>query len=94
MSDMSGASTYAVGQVALSHFGSNDDLTDVDMERAKRAYGKAFERGKEFVANLKGKEKALKDVYESLEDLGKLKEQGIITEEEFDAQKQKLLDRI
>ena len=94
MSAMSGASTYAVGQVALSHFGSDEDLTDIDLERAKRAYGKAFERGKDFVSNLKGKEKALKDVYESLEKLGKLKEQGIITEEEFDAQKQKVLDRI
>ena len=39
-------------------------------------------------------EEAAKDVFETLVKLGKLKEKGVITEEEFEAQKKKLLGRI
>ena len=34
------------------------------------------------------------DVFEKLEKLGKLKESGVITEEDFQEQKKKLLDQI
>jgi uncharacterized protein (DUF697 family) len=96
MSVMSGASTYAIGQVAISYFTSMDgDLSNVDMEWAKRTYGEAFERGKEFVSNLRKEDKEnSRDVYEALEKLGQLKEKGIITEEDFEAQNQRLLDRL
>ena len=92
MSVMSGASTYAVGQVARNIFGSKGSLVDIDLQWAKDAYDEAFDRGKEFVSDIR-KDKP-RDVYESLAKLGKLKEEGVITEEEFQAQKQKLLDRI
>ena len=94
MSVMSGASTYAVGRVAMSHFGSQGGLLDIDIDSAKKAYSEAFERGKQFVADLKNESKASKDVYEGLDRLGQLKEKGVITEEEFEAQKQKLLERL
>lgn len=94
MSVMSGASTYAVGKVAMLHFETGGTLFDIDIDAAKKRYQAAYEEGKEVASNLeKDKEKA-QDVYESLEKLGKLKEQGVITEEEFQAQKEKLLDRI
>ena len=92
MSAMSGASTYAVGQVAKNIFGSQGGLTEVDFQWAKDAYSEALERGKEFVSRLE-KHKT-KDIYESLEKLGKLREQGVITDQEFEAQKQKLLERV
>lgn len=94
MSALSGASTYAVGRVVINHLEVSGQFLDVDLESAKAAYQEAFEQGKEFVAGLKGTEQAGKDVYEALERLGQLKEQGVITEEEFEAQKQKLLDRL
>ena len=94
MSAMSGASTCAVGQVAVSHFQSADGLGNVNLEWAKAAYSEAFERGKEFVSDLKPDDSASRDVYEALEKLAALKEKGVITEEEFEKQKQSLLDRI
>jgi uncharacterized protein (DUF697 family) len=94
MSVMSGASTYAVGQVAVTHFGSKADLMDIDLDWAKKAYSELFEKGKEVVSDLKDKETESKDVYESLEKLGRLKEQGVVTDAEFEAQKHKLLERL
>ena len=95
MSIMSGASTYAVGHVAKNHFESKGGLVDIDLEAAKRAYGEAFERGKRFVSDLKQSERETpRAVYEELEKLGQLKEKGFLTDEEFEAQKRKLLERV
>ncbi len=104
MSAMSGASTYAVGQVAISQFESEGTLEDIDIDKAKEAYGEAFEEGKEVVEEME-KEKAKEeetaeqsdapdDVLQALEKLGELKEKGILTDAEFKAQKKKLLERL
>lgn len=104
MSVLSGASTYAVGQVAIEHFESGGNLFDVDLETAKKMYKDAFEEGKEVASNLKKEQEAAevagdvdeqtKDVIDALERLGNLREKGVITEEEFQAQKGKLLNRV
>ncbi len=94
MSALSGASTYAIGHVAINHFEASGNLLNVDLKWAKKAYDEAFEKGKEFVSDLEGEEEASKDVFKALDKLGQLKEKGVITEEEFEAQKQKLLDRL
>lgn len=52
MSIMSGASTYAVGQVAKKHLEGGDNLANVDMAKAKREYSQAYESGKDYVADL------------------------------------------
>jgi uncharacterized protein (DUF697 family) len=96
MSIMSGASTYAVGQVAKGQLETSGELSKVDMTRAKSEYSKAFETGKEFVANLKNDEPAEPaggDVISKLERLGDLRAKGVLSEEEFQAQKAKLLGR-
>lgn len=47
------------------------------------------------VANLKEKKKnAAINIFELIEKLGNLKEKGVLTEEEFQAQKQKLFERL
>ncbi|MBN1991500.1 MAG: DUF697 domain-containing protein [Anaerolineae bacterium] len=94
MSALSGASTYAVGQVVITHLETSGQFLDVNLDSAKAAYQEAFEQGKEFVSGLKGQEAAGKDVFAALEKLGQLKEQGVITKEEFEAKKQELLDRL
>jgi len=104
MSVLSGASTYAVGQVAIEHFESGGNLFNVDLESAKKKYKDAFEEGKEVASNLKKEQEAAEagadgkdetdDVFEALEKLGQLRDKGIITEEEFQAQKKKLLNRV
>lgn len=52
MSVMSGASTYAVGQVARKELEDSGDLSTIDMSKAKDEFKSAFEKGKEFVAGL------------------------------------------
>ncbi len=104
MSAMSGASTYAVGQVAIIQFESEGTLEDIDLDEAKEAYDVAFEEGKEVVDEME-KEKTKEeetaeqwetpdDVLQALEKLGELKEKGILTDAEFKAQKKKLLERL
>ena len=96
MSIMSGASTFGIGQVAVNYFNSmGGDLSNVDINWAKQAYSDAVERGKEFVSNLRNEDKeGSKDVYESLVKLDELRDKSVITEEEFETQKQRILDRL
>jgi uncharacterized protein (DUF697 family) len=94
MSVMSGASTYAVGQVAINLFSNSGGLTDFNLDNVKQAYEKAYEKGKSYVSDLEEKKDDAADIYQALEKLGKLKEQGILSEEEFEAKKKELLSRI
>ncbi len=109
MSATSGASTYAVGQVAIGQFEASGTLEDIDVEDAKVAYEEAFEQGKEVVEEMEKEKKAkeakekaaaaeapetTEDVLKTLEKLGALKEKGVLSEEEFDEQKRKLLERL
>lgn len=94
MSLTSGASTYAVGQVAISHFASSGNLTNFVEDQLRRAYEDAFQKGKSYVSDLEDDKEQAADVYQTLEKLGKLREQGILTEEEFQTKKRQLLDRL
>ena len=93
MSVMAGASTYAVGQVAMNEFAAGRNLSDINLDAAKNAYAEAFERGKEYTSDIK-EEKESPEVFDKLERLSQLLEQGVLTEDEFKLQKQKLLERI
>ena len=98
MSVMSGASTYAVGQVAKSYFAAGAELSKINVGEAKNAYSQEYERGKQVVSDLE-KEKEASDethkvAFEAIANLEKLKESGLVTEEEFEALKQKLLERL
>lgn len=89
MSIVSGASTYAIGQVAVGHFARGGSFSDLDMAAARRAYEQELERGKKVAADLSSQKK---DSIDKLERLGKLKEKGIISGEEFEVQKKRILD--
>jgi predicted Zn-dependent peptidase len=60
----------------------------------KQAYEQAYEKGKSYVSDLQEKEDDAADVYQQLEKLGKLKAQGILSDEEFETKKKELLARI
>ena len=95
MAVASGASTYAVGQVAISHFSSGGSLSNFVEDRVRSAYNDAFERGKTYVSDLeKDKGDDAANIYQSLQELGNLKDKGILTEQEFDTKKQELLARL
>jgi uncharacterized protein (DUF697 family) len=90
MSVMSGASTYAVGQVARRQFDDSADLAKVDLGKAKQDYKEAYEQGKQYVTKLEKDDK--EDTVSRLERLAELRDRGVLTEAEFQAQKKKLLE--
>lgn len=94
MSLTSGASTYAVGQVAINHFANSGNLSNFVEDQLKNAYDSAFEKGKYYVSDLEDNKDEAANIYQSLEKLGKLRDQGILTEEEFQSKKAELLERI
>lgn len=98
MSALSGASTYAIGQVFIWHFSSGGDFMNFNFDKAKDIYQREFEKGKKVAKEMeKDKDKVEaepEDVYAKLEKLASLKAKGVISEEEFSAQKKRLLDQI
>ncbi len=105
---LSGASTYALGQVFVNHLDGGNDLFNFDVDQAKEMYDREFERGKEYAGKLKKKYEEQdnpkpveidpapeeKDIFETLNRLHELTEKGILTEEEFLRKKAELLAKI
>jgi uncharacterized protein (DUF697 family) len=105
MSVLSGASTYSIGQVFKRHFSSGGNLTNIDIKKAKKIFEEAFEKGKDIATKMEKEKKENqstkeeppqeeKSIVDRLKDLAALRDQGIISEEEFTAQKKRLLDSI
>ena len=94
MSLASGASTYAVGQVAIDHFANSGNLSNFVEDQLKKAYEDAFQKGKSYVSDLENNKNEAANIYQALEELGRLKDRGILSEEEFQAKKKQLLDRL
>ena len=55
---------------------------------------KPLKKAKKVVSDLQDKTEESEDVFKALEKLGKLRDQGVITDEEFEEKKQALLDQI
>jgi uncharacterized protein (DUF697 family) len=96
MSAMSAASTYAVCQVAISHFRSEGGFISADLDQAKRLYEKALEKGKAFVKKLEEevKPQQAKKVYENLDQLKSLHDEGVLTDAEYEEKKTQLLAKL
>ncbi|UCC16454.1 MAG: DUF697 domain-containing protein [Dehalococcoidales bacterium] len=96
MSAMSGASTYAVGQVANHYFSSGINSLNVDIEEAKKMYSEEYEKGKQVAAEFEKEEKSKGEKYktaaETIGNLEKLKQSGAISEADFENMKQKILE--
>jgi uncharacterized protein (DUF697 family) len=88
MSILAGASTYAIGQVAAGHFERGGTFADIDMRSARRVYEEELERGKHVAKNLSSEKK---DVIDKLERLAKLRDKGVLSDEEFEVQKKRVL---
>ena len=98
MSVMSGASTYAVGSVARAYFSAGRGFSGIDIEEAKRRYAEDFERGKGVAKDLESEMKGSSDKYraafEGVQKLSDLRDKELLTDEEFEDLKRKLLDRL
>lgn len=96
---LSGASSYAIGEVFKKHFETGGTFLDFDPERLKKYYNEKFEKGKALAKQMQDdqviKEEAASSVamVEKVKELAKLKEDGLITEEEFVKMKQRLIER-
>ncbi len=106
VSAFAGASTYALGEVFKKHFETGGTILDFDPARLKKVYKEKFEKGKKVVEEWRNQEKsgnfkasepvetpspASADVLAKLRELGELKAQGVISEEEFEQMKKKLI---
>ncbi len=97
---LSGASSYAVGEVFRRHFEADGSLSDLDPDDLRRRYREYVQKGREIARTLR--ERAMpfceperagaEEVAETLERLERLRACGAISQEEFDRLKKPLLE--
>lgn len=106
MSVLSGASTYALGEAFTKHFETGGTILDFDLERLKKYYNQKFEKGKKVAQEYKEEQKKQKEAFKAnskvqkkdgdpvdkLKELAQLKKDGLITEEEFQKMKKKIIE--
>ena len=96
---LSGASSYAIGEVFKKHFETGGTFLDFDPSRLKKYYNEKFEKGKALAKQMqdenvtKQEEISSLTMVEKVKELAKLKEQGLITDEEFVKMKQRLIEK-
>ncbi len=124
MAVLSGASTYALGEVFKKHFETGGTFLDFDPGRLKKYYDEKFEKGKEIAKEIKNEQekeavetkastvvvsnedfvesvskvkkkkkeekRTPKDPLSQLQAIAKMKEEGFLTEDEFQVMKKKI----
>lgn len=105
MSVLSGASTYALGQVFRRHFETGGTFLDFEPQRVKKFYKAQFEKGKKVARDLRQKQEEEKEQkvehkeggsghFDRLQKLAAMKNDGLITDEEYEKMKQELFDEM
>jgi hypothetical protein len=106
----SSASTYAIGQVFVSHYETGGTNENFDAEAFRKLYEQELKKGKEMAKNM-GKngnnsnnsnntetpQKEMPktdDIVDQIKKLGDLKDKGLLSDDEFKAAKAKLLANI
>ncbi len=98
MAALSGASSYALGEVFKKHFETGGTFLDFDPQRLKKYYDEKFEKGKEVAKEVQKEVEKTKanstasNLVDKLKELIDMKEKGLITEEEFASMKKKLIE--
>ena len=99
MAALSGASTYALGEVFKKHFETGGTFLDFDPERLRKYYNETFEKGKEVADELRKKQENIaksadaNTAMEKLKELVEMKTAGLLTDEEFEAMKKKIIEQ-
>lgn len=102
---LSGASTYALGEVFKRHFETGGTFLDFDPSRVKKMYDEMFEKGKQYAKKIKSEQakaemeltsengvtQEQQDTISRLKDLAKLKEEGMISDDEFETIKARII---
>ena len=63
MAILSGASSFAVGEVFKKHFETGGTILDFDMDRLKKMYNEKFEKGKKVARDIHKEEEAKKEAF-------------------------------
>jgi uncharacterized protein (DUF697 family) len=98
MSVLSGASTFALGEVFKKHFETGGTFLDFDPERLKKYYHEKFEKGKEMAEELRKKQETatqavdVTSAMDKLKELAEMKQAGLLTDEEFEVMKKKIIN--
>jgi len=106
MSILSGASTYAIGEVFKKHFDTGGTILDFDSNRLKKMYNDLFEKGKSVASEMKNEQESATpktkttdpewtedQIIQRISELGDLKEKGVLNESEFQSLKKSLIDK-
>jgi len=95
---LSGASTFALGKVVANHFHKGGTLEDLDFRTARKEYTEEMDTGKKVAEELKSDEakpaNGSDEQFDKLRKLAELRDQGVITAEEFQKLKERLLEQI
>ena len=92
-----------MGEVFKTHFETGGTFLDFDPSRLKNFYDDQFEKGKDLAKKVKEEQDLQRkstgdfdtvndDPISKLKELSKLKSDGVITEEEFELLKKKVID--
>lgn len=90
---LAGASTYALGNIFDGHFSEKGTFDNFNVDKVKDKYNEYYDKGKKYAKDLKSKFKK-DDTYQTIEKLKELKDKGMITEQEYEETKKKLLDKL
>jgi len=95
---LSGGSTYALGEVFKKHFETGGTFLDFDPSRLKKYYDDKFEKGKEMARKVQKDQEQKEEVVqksslvEQLKSIAKMRDDGLLTEEEFEIMKKKIMN--
>ncbi|MEN0004039.1 MAG: DUF697 domain-containing protein [Bacteroidota bacterium] len=92
MAVTAGATTYALGKVFVNYLRESENLEDIDVAAAKKQFEEELDEGKAMAEQLEAEQ--AQDVEGQLEQLAKLLEKGLISEEDYKTKKQDILDRM
>jgi uncharacterized protein (DUF697 family) len=93
---LSGASTFALGQIFMNHFEQRGSLEGFETDALRERYQLYLERGRRIARALRDsalprEDLSLDEVADALERLGRLRASGVISEAEFDRLKAEAL---
>jgi uncharacterized protein (DUF697 family) len=96
MGAMGAASTYALGELFKAHFESGGTLLDFNMATFRERYEAFYEKGKDVVQTWQKDDAPTSahssDIVSRLKDLAQLRDSAVISEEDFQVLKKKVVD--
>lgn len=99
MAAMSGASTYALGKMFARHFANGGTLDNFDVKSSKKVYEEELKNGRKVADSVvqtpssQPQTDETTDLMSKLKKLAELKDAGILSDEEFQQMKSKLLEK-